>query len=93
MIELEAPEKVECGKPIQVRFRADERMAGRLRLTSGTEALTFTLLREGKEPVTSSGPRLRGREGMFALVDWGEHPSGTELVLRYEGAKCWIVVV
>lgn len=92
MIQLTAPERIENGKPIHATYQADSRVAGRLRLTLGTDALEFTLSREGRDPVTSAGPRVRGRSGAFVITDWGDHASGTELVLRFEGAKCWMVV-
>lgn len=92
MIELTAPDIIENGQPIHASFKADARVAGRLRLTSGTDALEFTLVREKRAPVRDSGPRVRGRAGELVLTDWGEHPSGTELVLRFEGAKCWMKV-
>ncbi len=47
---------------------------------------------EGRDPVTSAGPRVRGRQGSYTIRDWGEHPVGAELVLRFEGAKRWLKV-
>ena len=93
MIELNAPETVSNGKPIHVTFTADQRVSGRLRLTAGDDALTFTLLREGRDPVTGDGPRVRGREGELVLTDWPEQPVDSELVVRFEGAKAWVKVV
>jgi len=92
MIELTAPESICNGEPIHVAFSAGERVSGRLRLTAGDTALAFTLKREGREPVTSDGPRVRGRSGALVLVGWPEQPVGSELVVRFEGAKCWIRV-
>ena len=92
MVELTAPPQIVVGQPFTVSFRSEERVAGRLRLTAGTEALGFELRREGRDPVTSAGHRLRGREATVEIANWGEHESGTELVLRFEGAKVWIKV-
>lgn len=93
MIELTAPETIQNGKPIHVHYRADQRIAGRLRLTAGTENLPFTLQREGRDPVQGDSPRIRGREGDLVMSDWPEQPVDTELVVRFEGAKCWVRVV
>ena len=91
-MQLKADETVENGKPIHVRFEAEERVAGRLRLTHGTETLTFTLLREGRDPVRGDGPRVRGRAGELVLTEWGTVEPGDELVVRFEGEKVWIRV-
>lgn len=91
-MELTADETVENGKPIHIRYRADDRVSGRLRLTHGTERLTFTLQREGKEPVRGDGPRIRGKEGELVLSDWGTVEPGDELVVRFEGEKVWVRV-
>lgn len=92
MIELVAPPRIAVGQPISVAYRADARLAGRVRLTSGTALVPFTLVREGREPSTGTTHRIRGKEGVFEIRDWGEHPAGTELVLRFEGAKVWMTV-
>ena len=93
MIELVAGPNIVVGQPIHVAFKSDHRVSGRLRLTAGKDALTFLLEREGKDPETSAGPRVRGKSGAMVLRDWGEHAVGVELVLRFEGAKCWLKVV
>lgn len=93
MIELLAPERIVVGQPIDFSFRSDHRVSGRLRLTSGEEALTFTLERPGKDPVTDNNPRVRGKEGGGRITEWGKPLPGTELVLRFEGAKAWMLVV
>ena len=90
---MTAPDTVVSGKPITARFESDQRLSGRLRLTVGTESVVFTLVREGRDPVTSAGPRVRGKQGTLRIIDWGEYPAGTELVLRFEGAKAWMRVV
>lgn len=92
MIELVAPNTIHLGAPFPFAFKADERVAGRLRLTSGEDLVPFTLEREGRDPVTDTTHRLRGREGSFVIRDWGEHAVGTELVLRFEGRKLWLKV-
>ncbi|MCB9693083.1 MAG: hypothetical protein H6736_14835 [Alphaproteobacteria bacterium] len=92
MVELIAPILLTVGEPFTFAFRADTRVAGRLRLTSGTDALVFTLEAQGREPATADTHRIRGKEGSFVIRDWGEHPSGTELVLRFEGRKLWLKV-
>lgn len=92
MVELVAPKTIELHKPFTVSFRSETRVAGRVRLTKGTEALEFTLVREGKEPVTSAGPRVRGKTASFEIREWGTHEAGTELVLRFEAAKLWLTV-
>ncbi len=43
MIELVAPETLVLGQPFVFSFRSETRVAGRIRLTSGTEAVEFTL--------------------------------------------------
>ena len=93
MVTLEAPESIVTGKPFEVSFRTESRVSGRLRLTAGTEAVDFTLVRDGREPVPGNGQRLRGKSGSFIVADWGEHAIGDELVLRFEGAKAWLRVV
>lgn len=92
MIELTAPRTIHLGTPFPFAFRADARVAGRLRLTSGDDLVPFTLEREGRDPSTDTAHRIRGREGSFVIRDWGEHPAGTELVLRFEGQKLWLTV-
>ena len=92
MLQLEAPETIVPGQPFTVRFQSETRVSGRLRLTHGTESLPFTLDREGREAVRSDGPRVRGKQGELVISDWGDHAPGTELVLRFEGAKVWLTV-
>lgn len=92
MIELVAPQTLTVGQPFLVAFRSPTRVAGRLRLTAGTELVPFVLEREGREPVKSTTHRVRGKEGSFRIADWGDHADGTELVLRFEGAKVWMTV-
>jgi len=92
LVELVAPNTITLGEPFLVAFRSDTRVAGRLRLTAGTEAIPFVLEREGKEPTKSAGHRVRGKEGSFRILDWGDHEVGSELVLRFEGAKVWMSV-
>ncbi len=98
MIEVVAPEEIVVGKPFEVSFSAEQRVSGRLRLTAGTEELSFTLTVLGddgptKEPATGSSHRVRGKTGRFLVSDWGEHAVGDELVLRFEGVKRWMKVV
>ncbi len=93
MVELIAPRTIALGRPFSFTFRSDERIAGRLRLTAGTEAVPFVLERPGREAVRSDGHRIRGKEGSYRILDWGEHPVGSELVLRFEGRKLWLEVV
>jgi hypothetical protein len=92
MVELNAPTTIRCGEPFSFAFKADSRVAGRLRLTSGTDLVPFTLKRPDREPETAESHRIRGRQGTFTLSDFGDHPTGTELVLRFEGAKLWLTV-
>lgn len=91
--ELKAPEQIFIGAPIVFSYSSDNRVSGRLRLTAGTNAVTFRLQKEGGdlgEPDT--GPRIRGKSGTYAMSDWGEHEVGAELVLRFEGRKQWMKV-
>jgi hypothetical protein len=93
LLKLTAPERVVCAQPIPFSFEADQRVAGRVRLTRGTEELSFRLERDAErvsDPAT--GHRVRGRRGAFLIRDWGEHAVGEELVLRFEGAKVWMTV-
>jgi hypothetical protein len=92
MIDLHAPETIDNGAPLHVRFEAEGRVSGRLRLTAGTEALEFTLLREGRDPVRGTDPRVRGRSGELVLTEWAEQPVGSEIVVRFEGAKRFVRV-
>lgn len=92
MIELVAPQTLTVGQPFLVAFRSDTRVAGRLRLTAGTELVPFVLEREGRAPERATTHRVRGKEGSFRVLDWGDHAEGTELVLRFEGAKVWMTV-
>jgi hypothetical protein len=92
VVELVAPNVITVGEPFLVAFEAQERVAGRLRITAGTEAIEFTLVREGREPARGTAHRVRGRSGSFQVRDWGEHAPGSELVLRFEGAKVWMTV-
>lgn len=92
MVTLTAPDALTAGTPFTIAFTADTRVAGRIRITAGTEAIPFTLTREGKEPTTGPAHRVRGRSGTFTVSDWGAFPAGTELVLRFEGAKHWMTV-
>jgi hypothetical protein len=93
MVEIVAKRTIVLGEPFDVAFRSEHRVSGRLRLTAGTEALSFVLERADREPVSGSGPRIRGKSGSFRIRDWGEHEPGAELVLRFEGAKLWLTVV
>ena len=93
MVTLTAPETIVVGQPFDISFSATERVAGRLRLTVGTEAVEFLLEREGREPARAAGHRLRGRELKARISDWGEHEVGAELVLRFEPRKVWMKVV
>ena len=69
------------------------RIAGRIRLTLGTEALSFRLSgAEGEPSEPSAGHRVRGKTGDYRITEWGQHPAGTELVLRFEGRKIWMKV-
>ena len=52
----------------------------------------FRLERDGELSEPADQHRVRGRKGELRIVDWGEHPVGTELVLRFEGAKVWLKV-
>jgi len=90
---LSAPEQIATGTPIPFSFSSQTRVSGRVRLTHGTEALSFRLER-GPEDISAvaAGHRIRGKHGAFKIRDWGEHPSGTELVLRFEGRKIWMTV-
>ena len=92
MIKLVAPEQITLGVPFDVEFESDQRASGRLRLTAGTNNIHFTLEREGKEPAHGESPRIRGKKGTFRISAWGMHTVGTELVLRFEGAKAWMTV-
>lgn len=92
MIRLTAPEEITSGQPIPVAFEADERVAGRVRITAGETALPFRLERGDRISDPAPGHRVRGRRGNFRILDWGEHAAGTELVLRFEGAKVWMTV-
>ncbi len=98
MIEVVAPAQIVVGQPFEVRFSAEKRMAGRLRLTSGTELVPFSLTVMGddgplKPPVEGTAHRVRGKAGHFMVSNWGEHAEGVELVLRFEGVKRWMKVV
>jgi len=98
VIEVVAPEQIVVGQPFEVRFSAEKRMAGRLRLTSGTELVPFSLTVMGddgplKPPVEGTAHRVRGKAGHFMVSNWGEHAEGVELVLRFEGVKRWMKVV
>jgi hypothetical protein len=93
LIELVAPSEIPLGQPFHVTFRSPTRVSGRLRLTKERDLVPFTLLREGRESVTGDSHRVRGKEGALVVKDWGEHAPGTELVLRFEGAKVWMKVV
>lgn len=93
MITLVAPDTIALGAPFEATFSSPTRVAGRLRLTSGTDLVPFTLRREGRDPMQGTAHRVRGKEGAFHISDWGEHAVGTELVLRFEGAKAWMKVV
>ena len=91
MVQLNAPRTIVVGEPFSFAFESEERVSGRLRLTAGKEAVPFTLERPDRN---ETGPthRIRGKKGTFRILDWGEHPLGTELVLRFEGAKLWLMV-
>jgi hypothetical protein len=92
-VDLQAPTTITSGTPIPFAYSAEHRVSGRVRLTSGKEALTFRLKNQaGELSEPTSGPRLRGKHGSFHIVEWGEHPEGTELVLRFEGRKIWMKV-
>lgn len=93
MVKLTAPQIITPGQPIHVAYEADARVAGRVRLTAGTELVPYVLSRPG-HPATEVGTahRVRGRQGQFTLTDWGTHAAGAELVLRFEGAKAWMTV-
>ena len=90
--ELFAPEHIQCGDAIVFGFTSDTRVSGRVRLTLGTEALPFKLDKDGTVSELGTGHRLRGKSGSCAIVEWGDHPAGTELVLRFEGKKIWMTV-
>lgn len=93
MVKLTAPSEITVGEPIEMSFEADQRVAGRIRLTHGTELVSFRFAREGQDASESAtAHRVRGRNGSFVLTDWGEHAAETELVLRFEGAKVWMRV-
>ena len=90
---LTAPESITVGQPIPFSFTSETRVGGRVRLTAGTEALTYRLQNEaGETSEPGAGHRVRGKSGPYALLDWGEHAEGTELVLRFEGHKVWMTV-
>ena len=93
MIELTAPDTIVLGQPFTFAYVSETRVAGRIRLTAGTEAVSFVLEREGRPPEAGTSPRVRGRAGTFQIRDWGDHPVDSELVLRFEGAKKWLRVV
>ena len=92
MIELNAPRTIVVGESFPFAFTAETRLSGRLRLTSGTEAVPFVLEREDRVNERSPSHRIRGKQGAFRISDWGDFPTGTELVLRFEGAKLWLTV-
>ena len=93
LVELIAPKTVVSGEPFTVSFKSETRLAGRLRLTLGTEELPFVLDRGDRVEERAPSHRVRGRQGSFRVLDWGSPPGGTEVVLRFEGAKIWITVV
>jgi len=92
LVELIAPRQIILGQPFNFSFRSEARVAGRLRLTAGKDAVEFTLDRGDRPPETSAGHRLRGKQGSFQISNWGEHEVGAELVLRFEGQKLWLTV-
>jgi len=92
VVELIAPKTVVSGEPFSVSFTSPTRVAGRLRLTLGKDALPFVLDRGDRVEERSAGHRVRGRRGTFRITDWGTPPAGSEVVLRFEGAKLWITV-
>ena len=90
---LTAPEQITAGEPISFSFTSETRVGGRIRLTAGTEALTYRLQNEaGEISEPGAGHRIRGKAGAYSLLEWGEHAEGTELVLRFEGHKVWMKV-
>jgi len=98
VVEVVAPEEIVVGVPFEVRYSAERRVSGRLRLTAGTELVPFTLTPLGKDgpvkaPMAGAAHRVRGKTGHFLVSDWGDHPEGAELVLRFEGVKRWMKVV
>ena len=91
--EFSAPEQITSGVPIWFSYSSEFRVSGRIRLTLGTEALSFRLGGEDSQlSEPSAGPRIRGKSGKYSIVDWGDHAVGTELVLRFEGKKVWMTV-
>ncbi|MCO4746695.1 MAG: hypothetical protein KC912_18010 [Proteobacteria bacterium] len=92
MVELTGPESIVLGQPFTLQFTSPARVSGRLRLTSGTDLVPFVLVREGRDPESSTAHRVRGKSAEFRIEDWGEHEPGVELVARFEGAKLWMRV-
>ena len=91
--ELTAPDTITVGTPIAFSFTSLTRVSGRIRLTSGTDAIAFRLATSPDEiSAPSAGHRVRGKAGEYQIIDWGEHESGVELVLRFEGKKAWMKV-
>lgn len=90
-MKLNAPKTIVLGEPFPFAFESEERVAGRLRLTAGTDVVPFDLERPDRTERATTH-RIRGRQGTFRILDWGEHEVGTELVLRFEGAKLWLTV-
>jgi len=91
--ELIAPETITLGSPIAFSFTSVTRLSGRVRLTSGTEVVSFRLEKApGDLSAPAPGHRVRGKTGAYSIHDWGEHAVGAELVLRFEGRKVWMKV-
>ena len=92
LITITAPSAARLGEPIPFEWKSPSRIAGRLRLTSGRDRVTFRLERDGTLSEPADQHRVRGRSGQYRIVAWGEHPVGSELVLRFEGVKVWLKV-
>ena len=92
MVELTAPDTIVVGHPFTISFRSETRVSGRLRITAGTDAISFVLDREDRPAEAATAHRVRGKTGTFVIRDWGDHPVGSELVVRFEGAKKWLTV-
>ena len=57
MIALTAPDTIVLGQPFTFSFTSETRVAGRIRLTAGTEAVSFVLERDGRPPESGTSPR------------------------------------
>ncbi len=93
-MKLTIPSTVRRGMSFEVGFRATGRVDVRVRLRAGEEDQTFALRRSAdRRSEPAKAHRVRARSGLYTIEDWGDHPAGTQIIVRMGEHEATSVVI